>query len=406
MSAGTVTTTTQSALLKVVHQPTLNYRGVAQCKFWGMLSKDSKFSGRHKERVVAVTPGGGGSSNFENALAARGTGDEVTFTLSPKPDYVVLSVEEQLFKMGKVGMIRDVIQDQLNRKGKVHGMMISRRCWGENGSALGRLASSGAISTTTITLEHAYQANNFEPGFICEFADNSGSSSNDTAARTGSLTVSSRDITAGTVTFTQNVTTGIAAAANSDYVFQKGEHKNCWSGVLGWCPTSDPTDTFLGYDRSTATDIHRVSGYRPSTIYADKSTTVGAGIAEFQAQGLEVEYVFCNSQDYEEWQRDLGTHVKDVQVPSKWANVYYKGILINTSAGETKVLADPWCPKNVWVGTNMDIWKVNSVGEIPSMPGPNDWKTEAAADARQARLASYAFLDNEDPGTVIVGTWS
>ena len=406
MATGAATTTTESALLRVQHQKTLNWRGVAQAKFWNMVSKDHNFTGRHKERVVPLTAGNSGSSNFSVALSNRGPGTNATFTLTKKNDFVILSVAEEFFEAKNIDAIKNIIVDQLDRKGWEHGMMISRRTWSENGSALGRLKSSGAITTTTITLENAYQAWNFEPGMICQFADNAGTGASPTAARTGTLTVSTRDPAAGTVTFTANVTTGIPAATNSDYVFLEGEHTFSWSGILGWTPVAAPSDTFLGYDRSAASNINRVSGYRPSAVRSDKGSNVGTALAQFVRAGVDVNTLFINPIPYQEWMDELGNHRESITVNAKTVGVNFKGILYHTPAGDVTVLSDPLCPENVWLGTNMDNWQILAQGQIPSMPGPNDWKLESNDDARQGRLISRCCLDCVDPGSVVIGTWS
>jgi len=407
MTTGPATASNKSALLQIRFQKGLNWRGVAQAKFWNMVSKDMSFGERHKERTVAVSPGNGGSPDFLTALANRGPGTEVTFTLQVKSDYVILSVEEKLFKTKNSLMIKSAITDQLERKGKEHGMMISRRVWGENGSALGRLTATSTVTTATVTLRSKHQVKNFYKGMIVEAASDDGSGQTPAAKRVGTLTVDSIDPPNAQVTFTVHADDGIGAIAASDYLFQKNEYGQCWSGILGWCPTTAPTtgDYFLGIDRSAYGDTQRLAGFRGSVARADKSSNVANTLAEASPFGIMVDTIFVAPTDYAKWMDEMGNNRQQAEVTSKTVGVSFKGVVVHTPSGDTTVLSEPMCPEGVWVGTNMDNWKVLSIGEIPTMPGPSEWMKEATADARQARLASYACLDCEDPGANVVGTW-
>jgi hypothetical protein len=75
------------------------------------------------------------------------------------------------------------------------------------------------------------------------------------AIRTGSIKVSSVQRRAGTITTTANISTGVAAAAQNDYVFLAGDFGLASSGLIDWAPDSAPGATsFYGVDR-TADDM-------------------------------------------------------------------------------------------------------------------------------------------------------
>src|SRR3989304_1151701 len=164
MTTGSADRTNKSALLKVRYQKGLNFRGVATAKFYNMASKDTSCSERNKERVISVTAGNGGSADFPTALALRGPGTEVTFTLVPKPDYVILSIDEQLFRTKNAAAIKNIVTQQLDNKGKEHGYIIARKAWGENGGSLGRLSATASVTTTTLTFRSMHQIRNMYKG--------------------------------------------------------------------------------------------------------------------------------------------------------------------------------------------------------------------------------------------------
>jgi len=408
MTTGSADRTNKSALLKVRYQKGLNFRGVATAKFYNMASKDTSFSERNKERVISVTAGNGGSADFPTALALRGPGTEVTFTLVPKPDYVILSIDEQLFRTKNAAAIKNIVTQQLDNKGKEHGYIIARKAWGENGGSLGRLSATASVTTTTLTFRSMHQIRNMYKGMVIEAAATDGTAQTPGNARAGSLTVASINIASKTIVTTVAGTTGIPGLTASDYIFPKGEFGKSWSGLLGWCPVTAPTtgDYFYGIDRSAYGDTAKLSGFRASATLADKSSNVVRALAEASPLEINVNTLFCNPVDYAKWLDELGDNRRETEVSAKTVGVSYKGILVHTPSGDVTVLSEPRCPENIWVATSLDAWEFNSIGEVPSMPGPNEWERESTADARQARLASYMFLDCEDPGATVVGAWS
>jgi hypothetical protein len=397
------TTSNLEALLKIRYPNGIAYQGVKQSRFFNLCPKTTDFGGSGKQIKVSVSPGTGGSSDFAKALANRGPAQHVTFTVSRKYDYIVGSLENEVIKatMGDKNAVLAALTDEFDKKGKEFGMRLSRRCWGNEGGALGVAL---AITTSSFTLATPGDIRNFYPGQVLQFASDNGTGTSPTGQRAGTVTVSKVSMSSAgvaTVTCTGNVTAGIAAATDGDTVFSDGDYGTAPSGVLGWIPTSDPTGSFLGVDRTT--HINALSGFRVDQTGKDLIEAFNAATAAGFPLGSEGESAFVGGTVMSRLQNTLEGKAITRDVKGK-GEVSYKGLVVYTTYGEVTVLPEPYCPDGKILITSMSDWEIASLGELPHYTdtGHGNLQQESAADARQFRLAGYWNILNKNPAGSIL----
>lgn len=397
------TTSNLEALLKIRYPNGIAFQWVKNSRFFNLCPKTTDFGGSGKQIKISVSPGTGGSSDFAKALANRGPASHVTFTVTRKKDYVVGSLENEVIKatQGDKNAVLAALTDEFDKKGKEFGMRLARRTWGNEGGALG---VSGGISGSTITLATASDIKNFYKGQVLMLASDNGTGTSPTGQRAGTVTVASANLSSAgvaTVTTTAAVTTGIPAATDGDYIFADGDYGEAPSGVLGWIPTTDPTGSFLGVDRSLY--IRETSGFRVDQTGKDLIEAFNAATAQGFPFGSEGEYAFVGGTTMSKLQNTLEGKAPTRDVKGK-GEVSYKGLVVYTTYGEVTVLPEPWAPDSKILITSMSDWEIASLGELPHYTdtGHGNLQQEAAADARQFRLAGYWNILNKNPAGSIL----
>ena len=140
------------------------------------------------------------------------------------------------------------------------GDSIATALFRDGSGAIGQISTSTTVGSAIIDLVKDTDVTNFEVGMKLQAsATKSGGS-----VRTGTIEVASVNRTATTnqITCTGNLTAGISAIAQSDYLYVQGNYDSTVTGLEGWIPTTAPTsgDSFFGQDRST--DATRLGGQR------------------------------------------------------------------------------------------------------------------------------------------------
>ena len=229
------------------------------------------------------------------------------------------------------------------------------------------------------------------------------------AIRVGSLQVASVQRRAGTITFTTNISTGIAAAATSDTVFPAGDFGAGPAGFIDWVPDADPSATaYFTQDRSIEPEMLgglRVDGTDGRPLHellidmTDEDDNLGG----------EPDVVFANP-------RALGTLSK--QLEGKWvimkgqeyggkeAEIGYKGWQVNLEGHEVTIFSDRTCQvARCWM-SQIETWTMFSAGPAPNFlqkRAGSIIKVSENADAYEARVGEYFNFSNKAPGWNVNG---
>ena len=155
------------------------------------------------------------------------------------------------------------------------GDSISRNLFRDGSGAIGKVNNS-SFGVTTLDLVTDMDSLNFEVGMVLQVA----AAKTGGSVRSGTLTVASINRGAATnqITTTANLSGGIGAIAQNDFIYQSGDYDGALTGLEGWLPSTAPGATaFFGQDRTD--DITRLSGQR----YDGSSGTILEALIEGSA---------------------------------------------------------------------------------------------------------------------------
>ncbi len=369
----------------------------------GWLPKTYAFEGVARQ-VRPLIGGTHGSANFAQALAAKGTPTIKDFTVTRKKDYVIGSVdaEAMMASRSQRGAAAQALKTSVDGSLYEFGRSMASSLWGNSGGSRGQI---GSISTDTITLKNASEVVNFEIGMTLVSSENDGSASAHTL-QTGELVVTAVDEDAGTVTCSQNITTGIAAADADDYLFRKGDFQNMLAGVFGWTPTTTPTtgDSWFGVDRS----VHptRLAGSRVVGSGTIEETVFDA-CARLARSGGRADTLWLNPLRFAELCKNIQAKV---QYPGAGgsAEVGFSGFAFPGPMGMVKVMIDPNCPNAYGLLTRKEAWELACLGQCPHFAREDgrQFSREGSSDGIEYRLRFYGNLICKRTHDSAVITWA
>lgn len=409
------TLTTADAVLKQHYAsgPLLNMAAQSNTTY-GLLTKKNKKSttsggGRSWTQPIRISYPGGGSSDFATAMAATNNASGFgVFTVTRKSHYRLAKMQTELLEATETGAedaFEDMI-DELDRGIEAEANYLNFRLFRNSGGAAGQMTNS-AFNTAVCTLKDPADAWAYVKGDSVNLASTDGTSG---AIRAGSLTVASVQRSAGTITFTGNISTGVPAAATSDFLFLAGDFGAAGSGFSDWVPDAAPSATlFYGQDRSIEPEMlgglrvdNSTSGGPTHELLIDmmaKADQFGANLdviimhplatADLTKQ-LEGKWVIMKAQDYDGSEADIG----------------YKGWNVSLNGKDVTILTDRVCPQKKVYGLQLDTWTLFSAGSAPMFLQKRTGsilKVSENADAIEARIGEYWNLSNKGPGWNVVG---
>jgi hypothetical protein len=265
--------------------------------------------------------------------------------------------------------------------------------------------ANASFAVQTLQLTNPGDIVNYEKGMTLRVASTDGTSG---ALRTGSLTVDGLDRSAGTVHCTQNLSTGIAAIAQNDFIFQApatstGDFGAWLKGLNGWLPTTAPAvgggDNWFGVDRSA--DVVRLAGLRVTGGGGPMEETIVQSSAILHREGAQTSHVFCNPLDWAKLVQSLGSRtVYDRVTAFEQPDIGFEAVSISTPTGKAMVVADLNCPQGQGFALQLDTWKLHSLGQAPGIVDDDGLMIfrSANSDDYEVRIAVYGNYGCEAPG--------
>lgn len=275
----------------------------------------------------------------------------------------------------------------------------------------GQIATTMTVAAATkILFENPNDVTNFEVGMELDCATTIGASvlkARGTSTNGLIVTGVSRRVGAESITLSaaiDDAADGIPTIAAGDYLFQSGDRQNSATpartklcGVLGWIPEVAPTagENFWGVDRSV--DSRLYGNYVDCT-----GLPIEEAIEELDAivtrEGGSLDYIFMNSMDFKAFKKAVGSRVVLVNVKAN-ATIGFTGIEISSQKGTIKVIPDQNCPYGTVVGTQLDTWKLYSMGKAVrciDLDGLNMLRV-GNADAVEIRYGSFSQVACKAP---------
>lgn len=379
---------------------------------YGLITKKNKRTtqsggGRSWTQPIRISYPGGGSSDFATAIAATNNNSGFgVFTVTRKSHYRLAKMATELLEATETGAedaFEDMI-DELDKSIEAEANYLNFRLFRTSGGSIGRMTNS-AFSTAVLTLDDPSGAWAVVKGDVLQLND----TDDGTTIKAGTVTVSSVQRSAGTITLTGNISAGVASAAQNDYVFLDGDAGLAMSGFADWFPDTAPTSTtFYGQDRSVEPEM--LGGLR-----VDASGS-GAPIHEVLIDMMGQAETFGATLDVI-LMHPLATADLSKQLEGKWviikaqgydgeADVGYKGWNVSLNGKDVTIVTDRVCQrKNAW-GLQLDTLTLFSAGTAPMFlqkKSGSILKVSENDDAIEARVGEYANLSCKGPGWNVNG---
>jgi hypothetical protein len=380
-------------------------------KATGMLQKSQKkmVGGREWVQPIMTALPGGGSSSFSVAVtnATNNVSSYKNFNVTRKSHYRIAKVDNQAIEATITGD-EDAFEsafDEFDNGLEAEGNYINFRFFRTTAGEVGQIDGLSNVATPNITFLDRSAVWGIRAGEVLQASATIGS-----ALRAGTVTILSVTRTTGLIVLTGNMTAGIAAAVNTDFLYLNGDGQNAGTGLaasgLGdWVPAVAPTATlFYNVDRTTESDY--LGGMRiDGTAGASLANLLVDGVAAVDNIGGDPDTIWMNPFTF-------GTLAK--QLEGKWvitsavgydgkkvAGIGYSGFKVNLNGHDLTIYTDRCClVKAVWVLT-WATFCMFSAGPAPNFlqkRAGSIIKVSEANDGYEARIGEYFNFSCKAPG--------
>jgi hypothetical protein len=360
-----------------------------------MLTKYEQFGGKNLPIPIIYGNPQGRSATFVTAQANQTSSQLKDFVLTRVSDYSIASIDNQTLEAskGNANAFMEAATTEIDGAIQSATRSLAIALYGTGSGSIGQVANS-SFATPVLQLSSPDDVTNFEVGMkLVVSATNGGGT-----VRAGTLEVVGVDRDSGQVTMSGNLSAGIAAIAQNDYVFVQGDYDLKVRGLRAWLPDSAPGATpFFGVDRTA--DVTRLGGIRFDGSAMPIEEALIAAASRVAREGGKPTHCFMNYSEFADLEKALGSKVQYIDMPLK-AEIGFRGILINGPRGPIKVIPDQNCPAGRAFMLQLDVWKLYSLGKAPKILDADGLKMlrEASADAVQVRVGYYAQLGCRAPG--------
>lgn len=380
---------------------------------YSMIPKHENATGSSYDVPVLYGAGAGGSATFSDAQTGAsnstyGVQANAKFQITPVREYQLARWDRLLSHStkSKEGAFMDVATSRIDSKLEAAAEAISIQLYGSGDGVRGTISS---YSSEVITLTDAADAKHFTYGMGIELWD---ASANGFDAN-GPFYVTAVDREAGTITIH---TAAAAATASGDSIIRMGDADDGGSALSGlvitglgeWLPTTAPTTSLFGLDRTVDTDW--LGGVR----YAAGGKTRLAGLLQginkvHNVGGGAPTHVFMGMDDYTQLRTEMITQARPATFEAS-AKVKFTGVEIDGPSGPVKVFPDRFCPDNTAYILTLKDWELVSWGG-PAVQLFDNGKDQAVlrvsdSDDFEVRIGGFNQLSCRAPGRSGVVTWT
>ena len=360
-------------------------------KLFAWLPKAYDFEGL-QWNITIQTTGTEGANNYADALDAMGNPDVDTFVV-PRvgEDYAHINVSTKSIAASRTnkGALRQSMGLAVDSAKYAVKRSMANMLWSAGAGIRGVISS---ISTNTITLTTRGDVTRFEKNMRVK-----SSASTYAAANAGYLTVTKVNRVTGVITFDQNVTTGIAAAAASDNLYRLGDNAS-FQGVFGWVPKADATrtSTLYGVDRST--DEARLAGSYVDGGGAPMYDVLEDACGENDFHGGRGNVCFVNTLDWKRLKKELHG-LQRIEIPTSNPKIGMSALAFDGPNGPIAFIVDRDCPQGHSLLTNRKAWLLRGLRNLPHMADEDGqkWRMAPSSPHVRAELRCWGNLGNFRP---------
>lgn len=410
--ASSATTTNQSNILYRLNGTKLAEPLLKASRLMNRIKKDTNFRGEDATVHVKVSPTGGGSASFSEALAAQKASQHVRFVVTHRKEYQLFTVQGDAIarSKGDKAALLQILNNESKSARYAYARAVAHKGHGAGGGARGQLSNS-SFATAVATLVNSADHVHFEVGMKIGFSDDDGTPASPAGLR-GSptyLTVASVDREAGTVTFDANLST-VSAIAQNDYMHRVGDYANAMTGLAGWCPYTAPSasESFFGVDR-TDYDLQRVAGFRYTAGSGGQmEETLIDAAAEADMCGISIKGIYVSSRRYAHLLKEMGSSRQRTNKGD--GDISYNSLVLvaPNGDGEIDILGDKDVIDGYGWGIDESEMSFRTAGMAPDLlnhDGGTMLRQLPDDDAVQGRLGSYGNIFHENPGNSLIITF-
>lgn len=298
--------------------------------------------------------------------------------------------------------------EEFDRAFKAAGDRAGRQLYGSRGGYVGKIAVDATypVSGATVKLTDKADAFKFDKDMIVVLGTTDGTTG---APLAGTLTVSGLDRENGLITFSGNVTAGVASAAQGNFIFPVADFATGsvalnMAGLDDWLPGDLSTRatklaaSFYAVTRSD--DADRLGGiYRDARGENLVETVIKLG-ASIDKHGGSPDTVLVNPEVLSDLM--LLMEARKVRMETETtmvAGIGIRSVRAMVGPHDIKLYGDRNCPSSRLYMLQLDTWRLHSAGEYPRFLDRDGLlKRSETADSYEARVGGYGNLGCAAPG--------
>lgn len=360
-----------------------------------LMPKMESFGGKNLPIPIIFGNPQGASAVFATAQANKTNSQLKDFVLTRNSFYSLASISNEVLEAskGNQNAFMEAATTEIDGAIQAATRQLAIAMYRNGSGSIGQVANS-SFATTTLQLAEVEDVTNFEVGQKLQVSAADGGGS----VRAGTLTIVGVDRDLGQLTTSANLSTGIAAIAQNDYIVVEGNYDAMIKGLRAWVPDSAPSATpFFGVVRTA--DSTRLGGIRFDASAMPIEEGLIAAASRTAREGAKPTHCMINYAEFADLEKALGSKVQYVDLKVN-ADVGFRGIVINGPRGPIKVIPDQNCPAGRAFMLQLDTWKLYSLGKAPKILDADGMKMlrENAADAVEVRVGYYAQVGCRAPG--------
>jgi len=377
-------------------QKSINESMFEQFPELGLFPKDTTFFEKYRYIDMGLSAPQGIGPTFTGSKANKSPSTAVEFKNYTQPYYATFSLEGDLIRRSKSdkALLVDPMKRESSNIIKQWKLDQCRYIWGNGGGALAQLAATSSISGQIMTLKNYSDHRFFRQNMKLNASATDGTSGSVT--NTQYVTVAkvhrgtNNTTDPSTITVSEaSVAGAISGITDSWYLFRQYVFGNIIPGVEAWCPSTTPSDTFRGVDRST--DPELLGGLRVTVTTKPPRTQLKIACRALADMGGNPNLAVYSTEDWGNLEADLdsaGSLVR-TQVMASPLNgmnfgVTYEAIKFMGPTGPVAVVASPNHPVGVAHVFTKENMVLASMGELLHHIDENP--VEDAADAKEFRM--------------------
>lgn len=359
--------------------------------FLGLVPKMTEFTGDSMKLPLSYADLQGRSASFQDAQANLQPSKYAAFLITRQNDYAVGRIDGETIETakGNKGAFMNAVEAEVKRGKNSITRSLAVALYRSQEGSIASVVGSPAATTFDVSTAEAY---NIEVGMNLNVID----------AGTGLLRVGAMLVTGINRTFTSTtarvtVNAVVAGTVATDRIVCVGDFNGKVSGLASWIPDAAPTATpFFGVDRTA--DVQRLGGLR-TTSSAPIEEACQDALAQQFAAGGRPDYGFLNPITMGNLINSLGAKVQRTKITGE-TGVGYSAVVIDSPAGEIKMVSDVNCPLNKIYMLQMDTWTLASAGDAPHILDYGDGSSLRVGnqDAMEFRMGYRAQLMCSAPG--------